>query len=338
MNEERTPQSPPKILPVPEQENRPVWSVMIPAYNCIHYLEATIQSVCSQHITAMQIEVVDDCSTDGDVEALVKKVGKGKVQYYRQPFNRGSLRNFETCINRAKGKYVHILHGDDLVKPGFYQEIENLFNHYPQAAAAFTDFIYIDENGNELYAEDKKILTEPGIPQNWLHTIALGQRVQPPAMVVKREVYEKLGSFYAVHYGEDWEMWVRIAANYTVAHSPAYLALYRIHQQNITSRSFLSGQNIKDIDKVISMMETYLPAPDNIKLTTKARKNFSIYFARITDKIYHEYANPSAALIQAKAAFRLSKNPTTLYHLLKIQFKLFIRYKFKSMNYATFKP
>jgi len=31
-------------------------------------------------------------------------------------------------------------------------------------------------------------------------------------MVVKREVYEKLGGFYGVEYGEDWEMWVRIAA------------------------------------------------------------------------------------------------------------------------------
>jgi hypothetical protein len=35
-------------------------------------------------IELMQIEVVDDCSTDNNIEELVKKVGKGRVSYFRQ--------------------------------------------------------------------------------------------------------------------------------------------------------------------------------------------------------------------------------------------------------------
>ena len=60
--------------------------------------------------------VLCDGSTDLDVEALVMSLGKGRVKYYRQPQNVGSLRNFETCINRANGHLVHLLHGDDRVK------------------------------------------------------------------------------------------------------------------------------------------------------------------------------------------------------------------------------
>src|SRR5262249_19590947 len=117
---DRIPETPPIIAPVPNSVNRPQWSVMIPSYNCSNYLEDAIKSVLTQDWgpDKMQIEVVDDASTDVDVEELVKKLGNGRVAFYRQEKNKGSLRNFETCLNRSKGNWIHILHGDDMVKPG----------------------------------------------------------------------------------------------------------------------------------------------------------------------------------------------------------------------------
>ena len=76
----RIPSSSPEIDPVsgPEQ---PFWSVMIPVYNCTAYLKEALGSVLLQDkgVADMQIEVVDDCSTDGDVEALVLLIGNGRV-------------------------------------------------------------------------------------------------------------------------------------------------------------------------------------------------------------------------------------------------------------------
>src|SRR5688572_711170 len=139
--EERIPTAPPRITRLSDEEHRPLLSVMIPAYNAIHYLPTTLESVLAQYTGAdqMQIEVVDDCSTDGDVKSLVDQIGQGKVSYFRQPKNKGSLRNFETCINRARGHYIHILHGDDFVKPGFYQEIISLFAQFPTIGSAITN-------------------------------------------------------------------------------------------------------------------------------------------------------------------------------------------------------
>ncbi|HEX4850834.1 MAG TPA: glycosyltransferase, partial [Puia sp.] len=221
---DRIPDTPPIIAPVPENVNRPQWSVMIPSYNCSNYLEDAIKSVVVQDKgpEKMQIEVVDDASTDANIEELVKRVGQGRVSFYRQEKNRGSLRNFETCINRSRGNWLHILHGDDMVKPGFYDEIESLFRQFPEAGAAFTGFTHIDSCNNFLY-DNNPIQDEPGIIKDWLFEIARSQKVQPPAIVVKRYVYEQLGGFFGVHYGEDWEMWVRIAAHFPVAHSPRQL-------------------------------------------------------------------------------------------------------------------
>ncbi len=135
----RIPTSPPVIAPLPDNAVRKLWSVMIPVYNCSDYLPQALQSVLDQDMgeDLMQIEVVDDCSTDADIENMVKEMGKGRVSYFRQPVNVGSLRNFETCLNRAHGKYIHLMHGDDKLINGFYKEITALFEKFPKAGAAF---------------------------------------------------------------------------------------------------------------------------------------------------------------------------------------------------------
>ena len=116
------------IPPVPESD-RPLWSVMIPVYNCAAYLPETLRSVLQQAPgpDEMQIEVIDDHSTDADVEKLVKEIGRGRIAYCRQPQNVGSVRNFETCLNRSTGHIIHLLHGDDKVRPGFYEKMFSLF-------------------------------------------------------------------------------------------------------------------------------------------------------------------------------------------------------------------
>jgi len=327
---ERIPSSPPLIAPVADTFSRPLWSVMIPVFNNSTFLKETLESVLLQDpgLEKMQIEVIDDASTDVDVEQLVKEVGKGRVSFFRQQKNLGSLRNFETCINRARGHWVHILHGDDLILKGFYNEIESLFSLYPQAGAAYTGFWNVHENGN-IYSSNEFVLKEPGIINNWLTIISQSQKVQTPAMVVKRKVYEKLGGFFAVHYGEDWEMWVRIAAHYPVAHSPKKLAQYRMHDNNITAKYFLSGQNIKDITTVINYIQNYLPVELKKKSLIAARRNWSHYFARTSDRIYHGYKSPEQAFKQSKMAFKLHSNSISLYYLSKTFLKILLRYEKK---------
>jgi len=325
---ERIPVSPPVIPPLTNNDARPNWSVMIPTYNCSKFLIETLQSVLAQakNPDEMQIEVVDDYSTDDDVEAIVNEIGKGRVSFYKQPRNVGSLRNFETCINRAKGQWVHLLHGDDVVKPGFYSEIEDLFEKNPSAGAACTGFSCIDENSSLLIHNDY-IQGAPGIIPDWLLKIAKGQLLQTCAVVVKRSVYEHLGGFFAVHYGEDWEMWVRIAANYPVAYSPETLALYRVHNNNISARYLATGQNIRDIITVINIIQNYLPVEKRKEIKQRAKRDFSLYFTENAQRIYRKHKNGKVSLKQARGAVRLHFNKTTFVSLLKLYAKVVLNYK-----------
>lgn len=105
-NRDRIPKLPPVIQPLAVGVEQLIWSVMIPVYNTYTYLEECLVSIMEQDrgLDQMQIMVVDDASTDGDVEQLVKRVGAGRIGYFRQPMNVGKLRNFETCIKLSQGK------------------------------------------------------------------------------------------------------------------------------------------------------------------------------------------------------------------------------------------
>lgn len=303
---DRIPLSPPEIPALPNNLDRPLWSVMIPAYNCSKFLQDAMESVLQQDLgpNKMQIEVVDDCSTDADVEKLVKEIGNGRIGYFRQEANVGSLRNFETCIKRAKGYYVHLLHGDDRVRDGFYKELGDLYEKYPQAGAAFCAFNIIKENGESIGVSDKQS-DKPCILENWLRRLTEEPRLQYVCMVVKREVYEKLGGFYLAFYGEDWEMWTRIAKHYEVAYTPKPLADYRIHFNSITARSFLTGANVRDIAKVIQKNISHLPAEEQRKAELKAKRYYAYDAVGKTISLWYRSKNKNAAKVQMKEALNL---------------------------------
>lgn len=317
---ERIPLSPPVIPPLTEDKDRPFWSVMIPAYNCSQFLKEAMESVIQQDQgpCKMQIEVVDDCSTDTNVEKLVKDIGRGRISYYKQPANVGSLRNFETCINRAKGHYIHLLHGDDRVKDGFYKKTFELIQSYPQAGAAFCAFDMIKENGSYIGTSSKEAQTAC-ILQNWLYRLAEEPRLQYVCMVVKREVYENLGSFYLVTYGEDWEMWARIAREYPIAYMPEALAQYRVHGNSITGSSFSSGNNIRDIGKVIQKITEYLPEENRKIANKKARKNYAYSAVERTFSIWYQSRNRTAVNNQLQAALQLYWCPQLFFKSLMVQ-------------------
>jgi glycosyltransferase involved in cell wall biosynthesis len=304
--QERIPASAPAIPRLAEGTVSRLWSVMIPVYNCSSYLADAIESVLRQDpgSDVMQIEVVDDCSTDADIESLVCAIGKGRVSYFRQSKNVGSLRNFETCINRAVGKYIHLLHGDDRVKLGYYSRITQLFEEYPNAGAAYSAWDNIDSKGS--FTHPSRIEADHScILENWLYKLAECPRIQYVAITVKRQVYEHLGSFYGVTYGEDWEMWARIAKFYSTAYTPETLAEYRQHENSITAHSYQTGQNIRDIKKVTSTIIRYLPQKDQHRMIKKARKNYVYWTLNHTYVTWHREKNNRVACRQMREMIRM---------------------------------
>lgn len=227
----------PAIAPVPESVDRPFWSVMIPVYNCADYLRLTLRSVLPQlaGIDHVQIEVVDDGSTRDDPGAVVAECGDGRVTYFRQPHNVGPQANFTACVQRARGRWVHILHGDDMVMPGFYRAFERAAECRADVGAAFCRTINIDAANTTIDLSPLE-LDEAGVHQNLIERLAIQNLIMFPSIVVKRSTYERVGGFHPeLFHSADWDMWKRVALAAPVWYEPAALAMYRIHHQSDTS-------------------------------------------------------------------------------------------------------
>lgn len=299
----------PAIAPVPEGIYRPLWSVMIPSYNCTNYLKTTLLSLLAQAPSPelMQIEVIDNCSTQGDVEALVKELGGGRVSFHRHPQNIGVMGNFNACIERSVGQLVHILHADDIVIPGFYEVFQQAFEQEPTIGAAFCRSIYINEEGAQTGLSPSSQATS-GVFPNLLESLANSHLILSPAYAVKREVYERLGGFHLdLFHAGDIEIYLRIASQYPVWYEPTPLACYRKHSQSQTFSLIKSGANAMNVRQAIAISQSYLP--ENIITQIKEFEAINTFRSVCWQLIKLDF---TAAYIQMQAALNFSNSPKTI--------------------------
>jgi glycosyltransferase involved in cell wall biosynthesis len=310
---------------VAEGEARPLWSVMIPTYNCATYLAEALVSVLAQDPgpERMQIEVVDDRSTLDDPRAVVETIGSKRVAFYQQAENVGHTRNFATCLARSRGELIHLLHGDDQVRPGFYRAMERAFSERPEIGAAFCRQIFMDGRGHWT-ALSRLEQVESGILVDGLVRLAEEQRIMTPSIVVRRSVYERLGGFDSrLVCSEDWEMWVRIAAHYPVWYETEPLAVYRMHDDSNTGRHVRSAEDIRYTREAIRIFSRHLPNDLAGRVTRRARRTYARAAVRTAARLCAK-GDAAGAARQAMEALRLSRAPAVIAALASLPVRLVI--------------
>ena len=220
---------------------------MIPTFNCAKYLAPCLENLLAQDPgpDRMEIEVIDDCSTEDDPEAVVRQLGQGRIKFHRKPANEGVTANFNTCLYRSSGALIHILHGDDYVLPGFYRQMEELAEKHPTVSFFHARALIVDEAGQ---TQD----TSPSIeslerPGNDAAPFYYTNPFRTAGVVIRRSFYEQHGGYNPTFiHVSDWEMWVRAIALGSGVCTDDILATYRSFAGNDTSRLVQTGKNLRD--------------------------------------------------------------------------------------------
>ena len=294
------------IEPVPEDGNRPFWSVMIPVHDCGPQLEKTLQSVREQDPgpSRMQIAIVDDASSGETARQIVQSVFGDRAEYHRQTTPLDIAGNWNRCIDLSRGHWIHLFHQDDLILPGFYERLARADAVHPEAGAAFCRNWLVDENGSRtgISALERDVA---GICEAWLEQIAISNRIQCPSIVVRRSCYEQLGGFRNdLSFTLDWEMWIRIASRHPIYYEPEALAAFRVHDDSETARLCRDGSNIIDLLRAIDIANDHLPAARRHELRQKARR-YCVSHALIRAQALLKRGDRSAAHAQLREAIRL---------------------------------
>jgi GT2 family glycosyltransferase len=321
----------PSIGPVPAGTHRPFWSVMIPTYNCGIYLKRTLESVLCQAAgpDEMQIEVVDGCSTEDDPEEMVKELGKGRVSFYRLPRNQGPSHTFNTCIERSRGHWVHILHADDMVLPGFYEAYQKNIKDQPNLSLVCGRVVRIDEQDRWLNVGELPPFA--GMQSNDAFAIkqAVKNFISFPTVVVPRATYEKVGGFCTLfQHVEDMDMWFRAGCIGQVVFIPQAYSCYRIHSNSHTSHAMITATNIRE-HYFLALINIARLQQSNIVVNCPWKADLAGYAEGITWR-FIESNNLEGATHQAYWAFALRPN----YRRLKLILKVYLKYMLSRMCLA----
>ncbi len=89
-------------------------SICVPTYNTpLKTLEKCIYSILAQDYNEYEIIISDDSSNDS-VKNFISKIKDSRIRYYRNERPFGSPKNWNEAIKKAQGKYIKIMHHDDM--------------------------------------------------------------------------------------------------------------------------------------------------------------------------------------------------------------------------------
>ncbi len=239
----------------------PEISVCIPVHNGGAYIEATIESVLKQTFTGFELVICDNASTDASAE-LSLKYGDPRIRYVRYDTLVNQAANWNRCLRLGTGRYIIILHADDVLEPEYLERAASLLDAQSDVAMVHCAVHYIDALeqiiGEEvIYAGDR--IDRDG--ELFRRLLAEGCVVNPAGVLVRRSVYESVGEFSeGIVWGVDWHMWLRIALRFPVGYIAEPLARYRKHSSSGTMSVLASGRNARDekwaLDDVFGQIPT----------------------------------------------------------------------------------
>lgn len=199
----------------------PLVSVMIPSYNHDKYISKAIQSVLDQTYTDFELIVCDDCSMDRSREAI-SAFHDTRICAVFPDEHVGAAGNIKRICRMARGKYLALLNSDDYWAPGKLQLQVDYLESHSDTAAVFTHCRIVDENGDQLSAEETPIADvyiEPNRSQGeWLRYFwDHGNCLCHMSILARRDIYaDELVLNAALRQLPDQFMWVQLLMKHPI--------------------------------------------------------------------------------------------------------------------------
>ncbi len=245
-----------------KQENNPLVSIIIPAYNIAEYIAETLDSVFTQTFTNYEVIVINDGSPDTiEFEQALEKY-RDKIVYLKQE-NKGVGPARNTGIEHSKADLLAFLDGDDIWLPNFLEsQIKFLqANNY--------DLVYC----NAFLFGDKYLGTKTymngGSPSegeaNFENLLLYKCCVFMSGTIAKKQTVIDVGMFNLKDIrSQDFDLWLRMAhAGARIGYQRDVLAKYRVRSDSI------SGNNIQRVQREIDVFNRIA---STLKLTESQQK------------------------------------------------------------------
>jgi glycosyltransferase involved in cell wall biosynthesis len=222
--------------------NKPLITVLMPAYNAEKYIGEAITSVLDQTFTDFELLIINDGSTDATVK-IIEHFTDPRIRLINQN-NQGIAAALNIGLLNAKAGIIARFDADDICMPERLMIQYNFLNTHPDYVLTGTDTMYIDKDGVFVFTltypayADEEIRALPSEICAFSHVTVLYRK----DAVIKAGMYDT-----NAHTFEDHLLWHKIMKQGKVCNIPEALVKVRFNPESLTIDDRWRGRRFKKI-------------------------------------------------------------------------------------------
>ena len=260
------------------------FAVVVPLYNKRPHIGRALDSILAQSEAPAEIFVVDDASTDGGLDEVVRHRDE-RLKILRRPEpGPGGYAARNMAVLRAQSDWIAFLDADDAWAPDHLATVRAAVEQAaaPRLACVFTGYSNVWPNGRkepdrytrQVGRMELRALDFPALLNTWLDLKECP--IWTSAAAFRRQALIDAGLFPAGRCvrGGDKDLWLRVARNAEVAAAPGTTAIYHRDATNMVTRKSSTNARHCLCETIIAMLQN---APDSERPLLKKLFNQEVY-------------------------------------------------------------
>lgn len=206
----------------------PKVSVLMAVYNTNpQHLREAIDSILGQTFADFEFLIINDASTNAEVEEVIRGYTDERIRYYVNEKNLGISPTRNRLMDLARGEYLAVMDHDDVSLPERLAKEVAYLDEHPEVGVVATYYRLVGE-------DESSCRKYPIEDENIKVSLARDCVLVHPAAMLRKSVLVENGVQYEKEYfpAEDYRMWCRLIPHTKFHNIPEVLFLYRFHDVN----------------------------------------------------------------------------------------------------------
>ena len=132
----------------------PLVTIILLCYKHENFVGDSVAAVLSQTYTPVEIIIFDDCSPDRTADVIERAIAENPtphdVRFIRNPENVGAYAVVSRGLKMAKGEFIFVSHGDDIMSPQMVEEMAHVWLR-EHVSLVTANGHYIDDDSHPLH-------------------------------------------------------------------------------------------------------------------------------------------------------------------------------------------
>lgn len=206
--------------------NRPIVSVLMPAYNAALHIREAIDSILAQTFINFEFVIINDGSQD-ETEAIILSYYDRRIKYYQNESNLGIVQTLNKGIKLCGGQYIARMDADDIALPNrLAHQVDFMTRHQNIVACGTLYGIFGTQTQVDVATDPQDIRCDMALFCQFAHSM----------MMIRKSVLEASHLQYRedYKYAEDYKLWTELLQYGDMANVPELLGYIRQCESGIS--------------------------------------------------------------------------------------------------------